>query len=69
MQKSIDNDSENNFDAVQTLREQNQQLKSKMARLNLALDKAMTENKPIQNKAPSTQRSDSQSKLEMLVHQ
>ena len=69
MQKSYDNDSENNFDAVQTLREQNQQLKSKMARLNLALDKAMTENKPIQNKAPSTQRSDSQSKLEMLVHQ
>ena len=69
MQKSYDNDSENNFDAVQTLREQNQQLKSKMARLNLALDKAMTENKPIPNKAPSTQRSDSQSKLEMLVHQ
>ena len=33
-----------NFDQMQGLREQNQQLKSKMAQLNLALDSVMREN-------------------------
>ena len=32
------------FDQIQGLREQNMQLKSKMTKLNLALDKAMQDN-------------------------
>jgi len=33
---------DSNFEQVQGLKEQNMQLKGKMARLNLALDRAMT---------------------------
>ena len=58
---------DSNFEQVQSLKEQNMQLKGKMARLNLALDRAMTNGNGQNNTASQQPNSDLNEGLEQIV--